>query len=67
MVEAGKDSTWVTFDHPVHGYGFIYAQKDGSFKPDPIQQKTFDVVMEFFDKHLKHAHATGSGERNRRQ
>lgn len=66
MVEAGKDSTWVTFDHPVHGYGFIYAQKDGSYQPDPIQQKVFEVVMAFFDKHLKHAHATGRDDSHRR-
>lgn len=60
MVEAGKDSTWVSFDHPVHGYAFIYAAPDGSYRPDPIQQQAFDVVMRFFDAHLKHAHqATG--------
>jgi len=58
MVEAGNDSTWVTFDHPVHGYGFIYAKQDGSYQPDPIQQKTLDLVMAFFDKHLKHKHTT---------
>ena len=63
MREAGKDSTWVSFDHPVHGYGFIYAQKDGSYKPDPIQQKAFDVVMNFFDKHLKHSHTKTSASR----
>ncbi len=56
MVETGKDSTWVSFDHPVHGYGFIYRQPDGSYRPDPIQQKAFEIVMAFFDKHLKHAH-----------
>ena len=59
MVEAGKDSTWVSFDHPVHGYGFIYAGEDGSYQPDAIQQKTFDLVMAFFDKHLKHSHGAG--------
>lgn len=63
MKEAGKDSTWVSFDHPVHGYGFIYADKSGAYKPDPIQQKAFEVVMAFFDKHLKHAHRTPTSER----
>lgn len=60
MVEAGTDSTWVSFDHPVHGYAFIYAAPDGSYRPDPIQQKAFDVIMQFFDKHLKHAHQTST-------
>ena len=29
MVEAGKDSTWVSFDHPSHGYPYIYRKPDG--------------------------------------
>ena len=61
LKEAGKDATWVSFDHPTHGYAFIYRQPDGSYKPDPIQQQAWDVYMAFFDKHLKHTHAaTGS-------
>jgi dienelactone hydrolase len=55
MQEAGKDTTWVSFDHPVHGYPFIYRQDDGSYRPDPIQQKAFDLFMQFFDQHLKRA------------
>lgn len=63
MVEAGKDSTWASFDHPVHGYGFLYRKADGSFNPDPIQEKAYELVMTFFDKHLKHSHATTAGGR----
>jgi len=55
MREAGKDVTWYSFNHPVHGYVFIYPQPDGSYKPDPIQEKTFEIVMSYFDKRLKHA------------
>jgi dienelactone hydrolase len=55
MREAGKDVTWESFDHPVHGYVFIYRQPDGSFQPDPIQEKTFQIFMAYFDKHLKHS------------
>jgi len=54
MKEAGKDVQWASFDHPVHGYVFIMNQPDGSYKPDEIQQKTFDIFMDYFDKHLKH-------------
>ena len=60
LKEAGKDATWVSFDHPVHGYAFIYRQEDGSYKPDPIQKKAWDVYMAFFDKHLKHTHTRAS-------
>jgi dienelactone hydrolase len=53
MVEAGKDSTWVSMDHPDHGYPYLYRNADGSFKPDPVQQKAFDTFMAYFDEHLK--------------
>ena len=56
MKEAGKDVQWASFDHPTHGYVFILNQPDGSYKPDEIQQKTFEIFMDYFDKHLKHAH-----------
>jgi len=53
MKEAHKDVTWVSFDHPVHGYVLIRNQPDGSYKPDDIQQKTYTIFMDYFDKHLK--------------
>jgi dienelactone hydrolase len=55
MREAGKDSTWVSFDHPEHGYPFIYRQPDGSYRPDPVQAEAFEVIMAFFDRHLRRA------------
>ena len=55
MQEAGKDTTWVSFDHPVHGFPFIYRQDDGAYRPDAIQQAAFDLFMEFFDRHLQRA------------
>jgi dienelactone hydrolase len=55
MHESGKDVTWYSFDHPVHGYVFVFKQPDGSYKPDPIQQKTFDIAMTYLDQHLKPA------------
>jgi dienelactone hydrolase len=54
MKEAGKDVQWASFDHPTHGYVFIMNQPDGSYKPDEIQQKTFEIFMDYFDKYLKH-------------
>ncbi len=47
--EAGKDSSWISFDHHVHGYVYAF----GPATPDPIQEKAFEVLMGFFDKHLK--------------
>jgi dienelactone hydrolase len=56
MREAGKDVQFISFNHPTHGYVFINNQPDGSYKPDGIQSKTFDLFMDYFDKHLKHSH-----------
>ena len=53
MQEAGKDSTWTSFDHPVHGFPFIYRNADGSFQPDAVQRQAFDLFMDYFDRHLK--------------
>jgi len=53
MVEAGRDSTWACFDHPDHGYPFIYRRPDGSYRPDRVQQQAFDLFMKFLDKHLQ--------------
>jgi dienelactone hydrolase len=56
LKEAGKDAEWQSFDHPTHGYVFIYNQPDGSYKPDETQTKAFGIAMDYFDKHLKHSH-----------
>jgi dienelactone hydrolase len=53
MVEAGKDSTWVSLDHPDHGYPYLYRRADGSFEPDAVQKQGFEIFMAYFDKHLK--------------
>lgn len=53
MIEAGKDSTWASFDHPAHGYPFIERSADGSYQPNPAQQAAFDLFMRYFDQRLK--------------
>jgi dienelactone hydrolase len=53
MLEAGKDSTWASFDHPDHGYPLVYRRADGSYAPDPVQQQAIDTFMDYFDKKLK--------------
>lgn len=53
MAEAGvKDSTWVSADHPTHGYGLLYRNEDGSYTPDAMQKQYFNQWMGFFDRHL---------------
>lgn len=60
MKEAGKDVAWVSFNHPVHGYVFSYREPDGSYKPDAVQEKAFEVAMGYFDQHLKHAQTSAA-------
>jgi dienelactone hydrolase len=61
MRQAGKDVNWQTFDHPVHGYVFVFHQPDGSYKPDPIQEKAFEIAMMYLDKHLKRSNPAVAG------
>lgn len=51
--EAGLDADWIEFDHPRHGYAFLYRKEDGSFNPDPMEEKAFETWMAFMDRHLK--------------
>lgn len=62
MTAAGKDSTWASFDHPDHGYPFIYRQPDGSCRPDAVQRRAFELFMEYFDRYLK---IKGQGKRGK--
>jgi hypothetical protein len=53
--DAGKDATWFSYAHDVHGFGFLYRNEDGSFSPDEVQREAFTMWMDFFDRHLKPA------------
>jgi dienelactone hydrolase len=52
MLEAGKDSTWMSFDHPDHGYPFAYRRADGRYRPDPVQAQAFEAIMGYFERKL---------------
>lgn len=53
LVEAGKDASWVSFDHPEHGYSLLDRDEGEPFDPDEIQEQVFERYMKFFDEHLK--------------
>lgn len=55
MRASGKPSEWACFEHPDHGYCLVYPDADGRFAPDPVQQRAFDLYMDFFERHLKPA------------
>ena len=50
--EAGQDTEWVSFDHPLHGYLFPLAA-DGATRPDQVQERAIDKVIAFLDRYMK--------------
>ena len=50
--EAGKDTEWVSWDHPLHGYIAPLAA-EGATGPDQIQERAIDGIIAFLDRYLK--------------
>jgi hypothetical protein len=52
LASSGKDATWVSWDHPLHGYIFPIAGADGVVEVDDVQERAIDGVIAFLDEHL---------------
>jgi len=53
LLEAsGKDATWVSWEHPLHGYIFPVTDVDGTVEVDDVQERAIDGIIEFLDKRL---------------
>jgi hypothetical protein len=52
--ESGKETEWVSWDHPLHGYIFPVAG-NGATRPDQLQEQAIDGIIDFLDRHLKQA------------
>jgi len=53
LAEAGRDATWASFDHPEHGYTLLGRADGHGGRPDAVQERAFDLYMDFFDAHLQ--------------
>jgi dienelactone hydrolase len=53
LIEAGRDASWVSLDHPEHGYTLLGRGNGDAEQPDAIQEQAYDLYMNFFDAHLK--------------
>jgi hypothetical protein len=53
LEESGKDATWVSWDHPLHGYIFPVLREDGTVDVDDVQDQAIDGVVAFLDRHLR--------------
>lgn len=52
LKSSGKDATWVSWDHPLHGYIFPVVGADGAVEVDEVQDRAIDGVIAFLDQHL---------------
>jgi len=49
---SGKDASWVSWNHPLHGYVFPVTGADGRVEVDDVQERAIDGVIDFFDRRL---------------
>ncbi len=52
LENAGKDATWVSWDHPLHGYIFPEAGPDGIPAVDEVQDRAIDGIIDFLNRYL---------------
>ena len=52
LKESGKDASWVSWDHPLHGYVFPVTDGDGRLELDDVQRDAINGVISYFDQHL---------------
>jgi hypothetical protein len=52
LEESGKDATWVSWDHPLHGYIFPALGANGTLEVDDVQVQAIDGIVSFLDRHL---------------
>jgi dienelactone hydrolase len=53
LVELGKDATWATYEHDVHGFVYVQRNQKGTYEPDAVQIAAVRDSISFFDKYLK--------------
>ncbi|HEY4921678.1 MAG TPA: prolyl oligopeptidase family serine peptidase [Xanthobacteraceae bacterium] len=53
LVEAGKDATWKSYEHDVHGFVYVGRNKQGVYAPDAVQREAVRDSIAWFDRYLK--------------
>jgi len=51
--ELGKNVSWVSYDHPLHGYVFPVRGPDGKYDVNAVQHEAIARVIDFLDTHMK--------------
>ena len=57
LEESGKDVSWASWDHPLHGYAFPASDEHGRVQVDATQEAAIDAIIDFLDRHLAAATA----------
>ena len=52
LAESGKESEWISWDHPLHGYIFPVRGDDGTVIVDEIQERAIAGLISFLDRYL---------------
>jgi len=55
LAEMGKPVSWVSYDHPLHGYIYPVRGADGEYEVNDVQLEAIAGVIAFLDAHLKPA------------
>jgi hypothetical protein len=53
LEESGKDATWVSWDHPLHGYVLPVSDGNGKVEVDQMQDSAIESIIAFLDRHMK--------------
>ncbi len=53
LAEMGKPVSWVSYDHPLHGYVVPVRGADGEYEVNDVQHEAIAAVLGFLDEHLK--------------
>jgi dienelactone hydrolase len=53
LAEMGKDTTWATYEHDVHGFVYVERNDKGVYAPDAVQAQAVKDSIAWFDKYLK--------------
>lgn len=51
--EAGKDATWKSYDHALHGFVYPERNANGVYAPDDVQKQAVADTLAFFDRTMK--------------
>lgn len=53
LAEMGKETSWATYEHDVHGFVYVERNDKGAYAPDAVQVQAVKDSIAWFDKYLK--------------